>query len=60
MNIFLKKINGGNMKQSKNILKDKVKLDPSDEEIMDAILNGYIVCGFHTKDGKDLTLFCKP
>lgn len=42
-----------------NSLKSVVKLNPTDEEIFDAILNGYTVCGYHSKDGNDLTIFSK-
>lgn len=42
-----------------NSLKSVVKISPSDEEVFDAILNGYTVIGFHQSNGTELVIFSK-
>lgn len=42
-----------------NSLESVVKINPADEEIFDAVLNGYTVTGFHRADGTELVIFSK-
>lgn len=55
----MSKLNKKAKKVTTNSLESVVKINPADEEIFDAILNGYTVIGLHQSNGTELVIFSK-